>query len=357
MGSTGSAFERPVPHITPLYEEWTADQVADLIDRSLPNTRTHSLARCRWCGSEFVYIFPFDPQPIHVRQAMQTPGHWICRSVECAQRQLRWAIPDERDTREESASPWVYVPTPACAEVQESGTKNVLIGGAAGGSKSHGLRWNGYWWCKKIAGYTSLLIRQSFPELEKTHLMRMDRFDQYLLKGAKYVDKTKSMQIGDSAIVGGHCYTPKAVEDMLSQEWDEIDIDEASLLNRKTLTRVCARARADAMRPGVRERGGGWCRLATNPGGPGALYLEEFYITRNPDKRRHHKYHPEHYAFIGATVEDNPYLEEDYVESRLDPLDPNRFEQLRHGKWGTFSGQFFSAFKTVSHVVSGNQGW
>lgn len=343
---------RAVPHITPLYVEWSLEAIQELIDRHLPTSPTHPVARCRWCGSEFVFIFPFTAGPTHVREAMQTPGHWICRSAVCAARQLRWAIPDERETRDANASPWVYVPTPSAAEVQESGTKNVLIGGAAGGSKSHGLRWNLYWWMRKIPGYTSLLVRQSFPELEKTHLLKMDKIDQHFLAGAKYVDKLKSMQWGASAIIAGHCYTNQAVEAMLSQEWDEIDIDEASLLNRKTLTRVTARARSDAMRPAVRERGGGWVRMGTNPGGPGSLYLEEFYITRNPDPRRHKKYHPEHFAFIHATVDDNPYLEDDYVETRLDPLDPDRYEQLRYGKWGTFSGQYFAVFSKDVHVVT-----
>jgi hypothetical protein len=347
---------RPVPHITPLYEEWSIEAIGDLIDRSLPTSPTHKVARCRWCGSEFVFVFMFTRNETHVREAMQTPGHWLCRRPVCAARQLRWAIPDRRETRDERASPWIYVPTPSAAEVQESGNKNVLIGGAAGGSKSHGVRWNNYWWQEKIPGYKTLLVRQTFGELESTHLLRMENIDQFLFPDARYIAKSRSMvfERGDGLVKAGHCNNPSDVGQYLSQEWDEIDIDEASLLQRDVLTGLSSRARSDQATPEVRARGGGWVRLATNPGGPAALYIEEFYITRKVNLRKHKKYHPEHYSFVYAAVEDNPYLEEDYIETRLDPLSPERYEQLRHGKWGTFSGQFFPSFDASTHIQAVN---
>lgn len=328
----------------------TIDETAHLIECSLPTSPVHPIARCRWCNSEFVFVHARKPSKSDL--VVQVPGHWLCRSPECAQRQLRWAMADERETRAEDASPWIYVPTPACAEMHEVANKNVFLGGAAGGSKSHGLRWHAYWWCQRIPGYKVLLLRETFPELENSHLLKMDTIDQHLLARAKYNKGEKAMIWPDGAMVkAGHVHKSSDMKIYLSQEWDEIVIDEAGNMARKTLVNVTSRARSDQMRPEVRERGGGWVRLASNPGGPGALYLQDFYITRDPDPRKHKKYHPEHFSFISAKVEDNPYLEEDYVETRLDPLDPERYEQLRNGVWGSFDGQFFSNFNEADHVL------
>jgi phage terminase large subunit len=337
-------FEWPVCPLTRIETE-------TLIEKSLVTSPRHPIARCRWCGSEFVFI---DARtPIDGEKPVQVTGHWICQTPACAERQLRWAMEDKRAGRADDASRWIYVPTPAGTELHESQAPNLCLGGAAGGTKSHGLRWHGYWWCDRIPGYRVLLIRQTFTELENTHLMKMHTHDQHLLSGARYVKEQRTLEWSNGAFVkAGHCHTPKDVETYLSQEWDEIDIDEASRLDRKVLTGLTSRARSESIRPAVRERGGGFARLATNPGGPGSSYIEDHYITRNPDPRKHKKYHPEHYAFVFAQVEDNPYLEEDYVEKRLDPLDPDRYEQLRHGRWGSFDGQFFTQFKKDTHVVS-----
>jgi hypothetical protein len=49
-------------------------------------------------------------------------------------------------------------------------------------------------------------------------------------------------------------------------------------------------------------------------------------------------------------LDDNPYLDEEY-ESTLSVLNRVRYEQLRHGDWTVFSGQFFSEWTPSLHVA------
>jgi phage terminase large subunit len=91
-------------------------------------------------------------------------------------------------------------------------------------------------------------------------------------------------------------------------------------------------------------------RGGSNPGGPGALFLREFFIDKNPSLALFPKYRPNDYAFIPARLYDNPYLDPAYIE-RLEQLPEARQRQLINGDWDVFIGQFFSAFSPADHVT------
>src|SRR5262252_8310371 len=106
-------------------------------------------ALCCWCGSALV----------------PTGASFICPRPFCAQRQRNWQVENTRDGV-------IYLPTPRQVEFHESITKHTLFGGAAGPGKSHALRWDVYTRCLRQPGYEALLLRRTFPELEKTHIRK-----------------------------------------------------------------------------------------------------------------------------------------------------------------------------------------
>jgi hypothetical protein len=239
-------------------------------------------------------------------------------------------------------SPYVYLPTPAQVELHESRAKNVLWGGAAGGAKSHGLRWNIYRHCLTIPGYEALLLRRTFPELEKTHLRRMAREAPAL--GAEFVESKRIMRFPETGALFevGHCEDEKDVTRYLSSEYDEIAFDEASTFAPDVMLEISSRARSD--KAAVKARGGAFVRMGSNPGGVGALFLRDFFITQTPDPEAFPKYRPADYEFNPARIRDNPYLDPEYVH-RLEQLNPARQRQLRDGDWDVFEAQFFPEFR------------
>lgn len=243
-------------------------------------------------------------------------------------------------------SPYLYLPTPAQVELRECRTKKVLWGGAAGGAKSHGLRWDAYYWCEKIPNYEVLLMRRSFPELESTHLLRMER-EQHLL-GASYNGQKRVMTWPNGSFIkAGHCESKSDMQKLLSTEYDDARIDEGSTFEGSLLREIASRARSS--KPEVEERGGAFFRTTSNPGGVGAMYLQDAYITKDMDREEFPFYAPEDYTFIPARTVDNPYLDKSY-EKELMQLDKTRRQQLLDGEWGVFQGQFFGGFDPSVHV-------
>lgn len=290
----------------------------------------HPHARCRWCSGRFVRLY--DTQ-------------WLCESDACQQKQIAHAtLKDPRP--EDASSPYLYLPTPAQVELRECKTKKLLWGGAAGGAKSHGLRWDAYFWCAQIEGYEVLLMRRTYPELESTHLLRMERDAKVL--GAKYRSQHRMLEWPNGSFIkAGHCESKSDLSKLLSTEYDDIRIDEASTFEGKLIREIGSRARS--AKPAVVERGGAYFRLGSNPGGVGALYLRDAYITKSLDLDEFPDYDASEYAFIPAKVSDNPFLDPTY-EKELRQLDRGRREQLLDGSWDVFVGQFFADFSADLHV-------
>ncbi len=290
----------------------------------------HPIAVCRWSGGRFYRIFD---------------KHWRCEHDACYERQKKHAILVEGEVAE-GVSPFRYLPTPFGCEVRESRTPNLLGGGAAGGSKSHTARLDLYAWCMAIPNYEALLLRRTFPELESTHLLRMRR--EADIFGAKYtaVDKTITWPNG-SFIKAGHCESPGDMIKYLSTEYDHAVFDEGSTFHPDVVLEISSRCRSS--KPEVQARGGAFVRIYSNPGGIGALFLRDHFIDQTPDLERFPDYDVADYGFIRATVYDNPYLDPNYIK-RLKQLPPKRQQQLLHGDWSAFDGQFFAAFDPQSHV-------
>ena len=245
-------------------------------------------------------------------------------------------------------SPIVYVPTPAQVDLRESVAPNLLWGSGAGVAKSTGLRRDAYHWCRQIPNYEVLLLRRTFPELEETHLLSMSREAMSVCATYRSGEKRLVWENG-SFIKAGHCQDPKDYLKMLSREYDHIIFDEGTTFDRTQILEISSRARSS--KPLVEARGGPFVRVGSNPGGPGHLFLKEFFIDKTPDREEFPDYMPEDYAFMPGLLQDNPYLSPRYLR-RLLQLEPGRRSQLIDGDWNVFVGMFFSTFSASKHVAA-----
>jgi hypothetical protein len=289
----------------------------------------HAVAKCGWCGGPFYKIDKF---------------YW-CRSERCAALQRAYGV----GVNTANGWKWLYVPLPNQVDLEAAGAPYRLHGGAAGPGKSTGARWLLYKLAMRVKNFEALLLRRTFPELEKTHLRRMQREETILRDHGidceyKKADRQMLFHSTGAIIEAGHLEDEAAVERYLSTEYDAIVADEGGGFPPTALLELSTRAVGRSDRPEMAEVGGPFFLVVTNPIGPAVAVLRDFFILHLPDwetfPHLKERYNPAEWRFTPAKLEDNPYLNANY-ETSLAILGKTRFRQLRHGDWSAIEGAFF----------------
>jgi Terminase-like family. len=241
----------------------------------------------------------------------------------------------------------------------ESPITHLLIAGAAGVSKSFGARWNLFRRCRAIGGYRALILRTTFPELERNHLQFCSG-ETKALGDAEYKAQPRIARFfhgddgNDALIYAGYCDTHSDIANHLGAEWDEVNFDEAVTFLPEAISEITTRARGSNTARISHELLGlraGRTRLYSNPGGRAMRYLVAMFIRKNPDRDQFPNYNPEEYGFISCTLEDNPYLDKSYPARALAGLSAARYEQLRFGRWDIHAGTFFQNWDSTIHLT------
>lgn len=268
----------------------------------------------------------------------------------CFQRQWRFHITTQK--RSERAKDGlgretlIYLPLPRQTEMLEavySGKRRILFGGAAGGGKTRSIRWLHYHRAMEIPGFSSLILRRKFPELEKTHIK--DAQLEVKQFGAEYFATHRIVKFyNGSQVAFGHCQEAADVSNYLSAEYDLISFDEIVTFERDQVMMISSRARTtkEGVVPQVVS--------GTNPGGPQAAWVKEWYIDKTVDRTEYPDYRPDDYLFIESKLEDNPYVDASY-EATLADLPPMLRKAYREGSWDLWPGQYFPEWRRERHVA------
>lgn len=248
------------------------------------------------------------------------------------------------------------VPLPSQVQLEDATAKNVLWGGHAGPGKSHGVRKFLYRRSLAVPGHLSLLLRENWDQLDKTHIRNMQA--ELPTLGARMADRTAIFPNG-SFIDCGHMADADAVNRYLSTEYGCIVPEEASVypVNQDGITPLAELS--TRARKAYQTAAGAWVDPkfvpVTNPGGPSASWLLDMFVDHTPDYETFPAlravYRPEEWVYIPAKLDDNPYMRDDYATHDLAVLSKYRYEQLRHGDWHVFAGQFFGHWQERRHVV------
>ena len=230
----------------------------------------------------------------------------------------------------------------------------ILYGGAAGGGKSHSLRWDAYDFCMKNPGIAAYLVRKSLPQLEANHILPLKR--ELPKELGKYNETKKRFDWWNgSTLQFRHCEYDRDLDDFQGWECHWLGIDEAAQLNpehikyMKTRVRLGSWAPTDAAAKARLPR----CVMTSNPGGPGHHYLKQLFIDSGPpetifyDKEMRNPNNPDHEGwssiFIPAKMADNVHLDDDYA-GQFGQLPEWQAQQLRDGDWNVIPGAFFDCF-------------
>mgnify|MGYP001573982523 CR=1 FL=1 len=223
----------------------------------------------------------------------------------------------------------------------------ILYGGAAGGGKSHILRWGALYVLARIfheyglRGVRVGLFCEDYPALRDRHLDHVKAWDNSL---GTYNESTHNFTLAEA--LGGGMISFRNLDDpskYSSAEFAVIFVDELTKNLRTTFEELRARKRW----PGVPHSP---FIAATNPKDRGLPWVRKLWIEGDfsGDLDRSLKGHP--FTFIQAVATDNPYLPPSYVET-LSSLGPTLRQALLDGDWYIFQGAAFPEFSRALHIV------
>jgi len=290
----------------------------------------HQRAKCCWCKSSLVPVL--------------NDTVWRCPTSACFERQLKYAI--ITTAGKPPVPTYHFVPLPIqvsfIEEVLSQKYRRILFGGAAGGGKSHALRWLGHLLCLMLPNFKVLLLRRKYPQLENSHLIPVESEARAL--GADYGKTAKAVVYpNNSRFNFGHCAELGDETNYLSDEYDLILFDEMVTFAETQITMISSRARTSRKDWKPQVVGG------TNPGGISASYCLAHYLFKNPDPVKYKRYNGNDYLYIPSTLDDNPYLDFDY-EQNLNDMSDAEHRMYRYGDWTAIEGQYFKEWNPAIHT-------
>ena len=226
----------------------------------------------------------------------------------------------------------------------DSEADETLFGGAAGGGKSEGQLRDAFIYALKYPGSKQLILRRTFPELEKSLIRRHLQIYPntiYTYNSSSHTGKF----INGSIIDFSYCDNEKDVYKYQSAEYDVIRFDELTHFTEEMYVYLLSRIRGANNFPKM-------AKSSTNPGGIGHTWVKERFIDIG-EPNKVHKIGKTTRIFIPSKVQDNKFLLEADPEylNRLENLSDKDKKILLYGDWDIFEGQYFNEFNRNIHVI------
>lgn len=226
-----------------------------------------------------------------------------------------------------------YEPTTKQRAFLLMNTKEVLYGGAAGGGKSVAQLMAALQYVD-IPGYSAILFRKTYADLSLPGAL-IDMSKQWLMpfvdsREVKWSEKEKRYDFPSGATLNfGYLESDNDCYRYQGAEFQYIGMDEVTHISPANYRYMFSRLRKPkALQVPLRFR------ATANPGGMyGEYYYQRFFVEGKDAGR----------IFIGAGLDDNPYLDAEAYKESLAELDPIERERLLNGNWEIkASGDMFS---------------
>ncbi len=201
--------------------------------------------------------------------------------------------------------------------------------------------------CQRFAGLKVLYLRKSGKAASEQILDLIKAVQGRMTRGVDYDYRERpNFKIefpNGSTIVVGHFQTEAEALNYQGLEYDLLIIEELTHLSESGYKdlRTNQRTSKDGWRPRAYN--------STNPLGPGHKWYKKRFV--DPERKkiafelREHKT-----CFIFATVDDNRFVNEEYVQN-LDDLTGVKKEAFRLGNWDVSAGAYFSMWSYEHHVI------
>jgi phage terminase large subunit len=241
-----------------------------------------------------------------------------------------------------------YNPFPRQAEFHKCPAKYRLFGGAAGPGKTKALLWEAIRQASHTPRVDTLLLRRTFPELESSLLSYFRRDVPRELYSNYNEAKHLITWHNGSTTRFGYSASENDIYQYQGAEFLFIGVDELTHFTLGQWQFLTSRNRCAV--PGTIPGMAG----ATNPGNIGHAWVKALWVDRRPapGMDRPGQYDPNEYAFIRATLADNPLYKDDAdYRKTLDALPRHLRQAFLEGDWNVFAGQYFDLFDVRRHTA------
>lgn len=220
---------------------------------------------------------------------------------------------------------------------------NLLALGTRGTGKSTMMRNDAIMRCLLIPGFKALIIRRTMPQLRESHLHDIPREMKALggkAKGYVWLSTTKTALFPNgSKIIFRHCETEADILGFLSSEYGAIYFDELSTFSLAQFIQISAACRA--------PEGSGYLpvvRAGSNPLGPGAQWMKQWFVDKNVRLEDYPDYHPDDFVMHFSLLDQNEYVNRaDYLK-RLKNLPEHVRRAWLLGEF-VIEGAYFGEFR------------
>ena len=227
-----------------------------------------------------------------------------------------------------------------------AGVDEVFYGGQAGGAKSEGLLLFSLMSRLRHAGSIGLMLRRTFPELDKSLVRKSFR---YFPQFAKWVEAKRQWRFRNGSIQEfGYCESERDVYQYQSAEYDDIGFDELTHFTEFQYVYLQSRLRPQGK--GVLK---GLMRSASNPGNIGHGWVRDRFVIPAKNTIHTDEFGITRY-FLPATLADNTLMSQ--AERRnysrwLSGLPERERKQLMEGDWEYASGVAFAELRKDTHGI------
>lgn len=197
----------------------------------------------------------------------------------------------------------LYTPHEKQKAAHAIATPNLIAIGSRGSGKSIWLRMDAHMRALSVPGSNLVLVRKTFPELQKTHLIYIDQ-EMRLLGGHYTATNHIAYYPNGSRLFFSYVGSESDTLNLLGAEFLGAYFDELStipwefFMKLQTSIRVPKGSNLTAV-----------VRAATNPLGPSAGEIRTHFVERSVDPAENPDYNPDDWGFIRIDMEDNPFLD------------------------------------------------
>lgn len=227
-----------------------------------------------------------------------------------------------------------------------AGVDEVFYGGQAGGAKSEGLLLFALLNRLKYNGSIGLMLRRTFPELDKSLVRKSFR---YYPKFAKWIEAKRQWRFQNGSVQEfGYCEAERDVYQYQSAEYDDIGFDELTHFTEFQYVYLQSRLRPQGA--GVEK---GLMRSASNPGNIGHGWVRDRFVIPAKDTVYTDDYGITRY-FLPVTLSDNTLMSESERRNYsrwLSGLPERERKQLMDGDWEYASGVAFAELRKDIHGI------